>query len=326
MKPTPAAPKGAIVYLAPPGHLPHRKIAIGRDAARGDLDNFIRSLTLLRQHYLERFPCPVLVFYEEGFNEAMRTELVEATGVTPRFVPVTFDIPDFLDRAAVPERYLNIFPVGYRHMCRFFSGLLFRQPALAEFDWYWRLDTDSFIQSDVPDDLFAWMQGKGYTYGYNHIAFDDEVYVEGLWEAHQQFLQERKIKPTFLDNFVQDGAWNRGCFYTNFEITNLAFWRSPLYQEYFDYLDRLGGIYFKRWGDAPIHTLALASFVPLSEVHQFRTFAYEHYPFSMDANGKVAGGWGDWFHLKRTAALSWVRLRQSVRHKLWSLRQKFPRF
>ena len=27
----------------------------------------------------------------------------------------------------------------YRHMCRFQSGFFFRQPLMAEYDWYWRV-------------------------------------------------------------------------------------------------------------------------------------------------------------------------------------------
>lgn len=44
-------------------------------------------------------------------------------------------------------------------------------------------------------------------------------------------------------------------------------------------LDRLGGIYYKRWGDAPIKSLGLALSLDLSEVHCFSDLAYTHLPF-----------------------------------------------
>lgn len=31
--------------------------------------------------------------------------------------------------------------MGYRGMCRFFSGSIFTHPALSKFEWYMRLDT-----------------------------------------------------------------------------------------------------------------------------------------------------------------------------------------
>ena len=44
-------------------------------------------------------------------------------------------------------------------------------------------------------------------------------------------------------------------------------------------IDRLGGIYYKRWGDAPIKSLGLALSLDLSEVHCFSDLAYTHLPF-----------------------------------------------
>jgi len=35
-------------------------------------------------------------------------------------------------------------------------------------------------------------------------------------------------------------------YYTNFEITSLAFWRSPAYRDYFDFVDKSNGIYMHR--------------------------------------------------------------------------------
>lgn len=290
---------GVIVYLAPPGALPHRALTIGQDSGNGDFDNFTRSLRLLKKNFLDRFPRPVVVFYEEGFSLEMQQALVEKTGVTPTFAPIEFKLPEFLDPAAVPKMYADKFPMGYRHMCRFFSARIFEEKALAGYDWVWRLDTDSFITSPIEHDLFDWMNRKGYDYGYNYVAPEDQHYIEGLWEAHLRFLCRKKIKPTFLHKFVEGLGWNKGCFYTNFEISRVSFWKSPIYQEYFDYLDHLGGIYLHRWGDAPIHTLALASFLPESKVVQLNQFGYEHFPLVMDASGKVTSGFGEWFFLNR---------------------------
>jgi hypothetical protein len=40
-----------------------------------------------------------------------------------------------------------------------------------------------------------------------------------------------------------------------------------------------GGIYYHRWGDAPIRTIGVSLFVNESEVHQFTDVAYTHLPF-----------------------------------------------
>lgn len=59
-------------------------------------------------------------------------------------------------------------------------------------------------------------------------------------------------------------------FWSNFEIGDMEFWRSSVYQEYFDYLDRKGGFYYERWGDAPVHSIALGLFEDSSKIHWFK--------------------------------------------------------
>lgn len=49
--------------------------------------------------------------------------------------------------------------------------------------------------------------------------------------------------------------------------------------KYFDYLDKLGGIYIYRWGDHVIHTLGIAMFMPENQTHRFRDIAYRHQVF-----------------------------------------------
>jgi alpha 1,2-mannosyltransferase len=36
-------------------------------------------------------------------------------------------------------------------------------------------------------------------------------------------------------------------YYTNFELTSLAFWRSDAYRDFFDFLDKSNGIYMHRY-------------------------------------------------------------------------------
>jgi hypothetical protein len=57
-------------------------------------------------------------------------------------------------------------------------------------------------------------------------------------------------------------------FYTNFEVVKVSVLQSAEYQRFFRFLDRLGGMYLHRWGDAPIRWLGLATFVPREQVHQ----------------------------------------------------------
>jgi len=259
--------KAVIVYLA-------------RSRAK-DIANLKRSLSLLDVNFNDQFNYPVIVFHED-FDEKLMENIRNVTRSDLKFEKVKFEIPDFLNREEIPEFvYVDWFkfPIGYRHMCRFFSGLIFQHPALKDYDWYWRLDTDSFLLDKIDYDIFRFMQKHNYMYGYIAIQKDHPAVVKGLWDITKKYIEDNNIQPTFLHKFTPDGVWDRSYYYTNFEISNLNFWRSDEFMNYFKYIDRSGGIYKYRWGDHVIHLLAVSMFIPENQVHRFSDIAYQHQGF-----------------------------------------------
>jgi len=45
---------------------------------------------------------------------------------------------------------------------------------------------------------------------------------------------------------------------------------------YFEHLDKAGGFFYERWGDAPVHSIAASLFLPRSQIHFFNDIAYVH--------------------------------------------------
>lgn len=58
----------------------------------------------------------------------------------------------------------------------------------------------------------------------------------------------------------------------------MDFYRSPAYLSYFNYLDSIGGFFYERWGDAPVHSIAASLLLDKSEVHYFDNIGYFHAP------------------------------------------------
>lgn len=54
---------------------------------------------------------------------------------------------------------------------------------------------------------------------------------------------------------------------TNMLTGSNSFWRSDIYQQYFDHLDKSGGFFYERWGDAPVHSIALGLFESAKKIH-----------------------------------------------------------
>ncbi|CEQ40000.1 SPOSA6832_01569 [Sporobolomyces salmonicolor] len=69
-------------------------------------------------------------------------------------------------------------------------------------------------------------------------------------------------------------------FWSNFEIGDLRFWRSKAYMDYVEFLDKKGGFFYERWGDAPVHSLAVALFLPKDKVIHLDPIAYRHNPYT----------------------------------------------
>ena len=255
-------PQAAIVYLS--------------RSAEQDVSDLTRSLACLKKNFLKKFPYPVIVFVERDFKDEWKKQIVKKSGVAPRFETVDFRVPDFLDPQTIPEWvYHPKFNLGYRHMCRFFSGTIYLEPALKDYRWYWRLDTDAFLLERIRYDIFESMEKDGCVYGYNIMSKDEETVSRGLWELTQQYLKERGIRPKFIDDFLENGVWDRSYYYTNFEISSLDFWRSAPVRDYFDYVDRSGGIYRHRWGDALVHTLTVSIFLEKNQTRRFPVY-YDH--------------------------------------------------
>ncbi len=57
---------------------------------------------------------------------------------------------------------------------------------------------------------------------------------------------------------LKSAGYNLYVYYNNFELSRVDLWRTKEYTDYFLELDRSGGIFRYRWGDAPIRTISLA--------------------------------------------------------------------
>lgn len=121
--------------------------------------------------------------------------------------------------------------------------------------------------------------------------------IPSLWNKVVEFLEENPslLHPnnslaTFVKGSKIDWAGHaspaaalsavtyNGChFWSNFEIGDLAFFRGEAYQRLFRWLDSTGGYFLERWGDAPMHTLAVASLLDgRAGIHHFDDVGYRH--------------------------------------------------
>lgn len=285
-----------------------------------------KSLDLLYKNYNDRFRHDILIFHEGDFDDQSQAE-VKNGRTEIEFHEIKFELPDFLNPDEIPEKWDGLFSLGYRHMMRFFSLQVFDILHNLGYDWFMRLDDDSFIHSEIDYDLFAFMEDKDCDYGYRVICKEPKRTAHGFSEMVLAYLKAERIKPhTFLDqfdlstnlnneyfdlkgrlkqiivtridklatrlnhdlnNWPEPKEWNRKAIYNNFFITRTAFWLQPEVQSFLHHFDRIGGGYKYRWGDAIVHTAVLQIFLPDTRVYKFTDWTYEHATIK---NGKL--DWG----------------------------------
>ncbi|KAL3472967.1 nucleotide-diphospho-sugar transferase [Aspergillus californicus] len=202
---------------------------------------------------------------------------------------------------------------SYHHMCRFYSGHFYKHPLLLKYEWYWRLEPEIKYFCDITYDPFIKMAEANKTYGFTIAVKElretvpnifryasaykrkNNIKSQGLWEMFleptsdpeaeeeqpeslpEEILITEPGERNEIDPETMEGeSYNMCHFWSNFEIARLDFFRSKAYEDFFEMMDRSGGFWMERWGDAPIHSLAAGILLSPSDVHYFRDFGYRH--------------------------------------------------
>lgn len=182
--------------------------------------------------------------------------------------------------------------ISYHQMCRWNSGMFYKHPALQNYRWYWRVEPNVHFFCDVDYDVFRWMEDHNKTYGFTINLYDSPQSVTTLWpetlkflasDDHSRYLHKNNAMDWLTDskrreqhNLLANG-YSTCHFWSNFEVGDMDFWRSRPYEEYFQHLDRSGGFFYERWGDAPVHSIALGMFADKSKIHWYVGHAVHHF-------------------------------------------------
>lgn len=235
-----------------------------------DLENLNRSLSLMDAHLLSKTKnTDVILFHEPSFVD-YKSRVTPVQNGKVIFQQVEFKAP--------PEGTPEIFPhpipeqvakgnlgfsIGYRHMCWFFAGGMYEQPIMAGYKYYLRLDTDSYILSPLNYDIFELMEKGGYKYGFIEEAIqqDNPAVIEGLYDFTGATISG-----------IPDGRM----YYTNFEVGEVEFFTRDFYYMFFKRIEANGGIYTKRWGDAPIKYIGVNLFMFDQQKVAIKGFTYQH--------------------------------------------------
>ncbi|EFR00174.1 alpha-1,2 mannosyltransferase KTR1 [Nannizzia gypsea CBS 118893] len=173
---------------------------------------------------------------------------------------------------------------SYRHMCRYESGFFFRHELMMQYDYYWRVEPSIEYFCDIHIDPFKFMKDNNKKYSFVISLPEYPGTIETLWQSTKKFIAqypEHIAKNNNLEFISADGGktYNNCHFWSNFEVGDLNFFRSQKYLDFFNLLDQDGGFFYERWGDAPVHSIAVSLMLNKDEIHFFNDIAYRHVPF-----------------------------------------------
>jgi len=148
----------------------------------------IRLTKLLQDfhtYFNKQFRYPVILFLDKDNNSSLALK-AELKNYTVFYQTLSFELPSNKWKDTIPIVFYGA-SLGYRHMCRFHSKGIYKQPILTGLDYAWRLDDDSHILRAIPYDVFEFMRERHLSYGYIQQTSDAAGVVNYLWETTCRF-------------------------------------------------------------------------------------------------------------------------------------------
>jgi len=237
--------------------------------------NIKKSLEKLHFHYKFVNDSDIFIFVESDFP---REKMEDLKLNFPRIHFKNIELKPSID-LKLPVESISFedkrnFTLGYRHMCQFFFSEI--RNYIKEYDWYMRLDDDSFIESDINYNIFEYLENNNKVYGYVAEIPEWPPVVVGVDDFFIKIINEYKLTPHFFDKLLDDKKYNLRHFYNNIEIAKLSYFEKDEVKLLTRLVNESGNIYRWRWGDNLLRTILLSITVDQKQIHKFEDFDYYH--------------------------------------------------
>lgn len=280
--------------------VPATLISLVRNSEQHDI---VDSVVQIEASFNQKFNYPWTFFNDQEFTDEFKDAVRLATGGNCSFEHIDekdWVEPEWIDKEKAKnlnqkmkdEDHVQYATTeSYHRMCRWNSGNFFTHPALDKYKYYWRVEPKTKYYCDIDYDVFAYMQDNDKGYGFVINLYDSPESIKTLWPTVKEFFLEHPdyvVDNNALQWLTQESrpdhnsvanGYSTCHFWSNFEIGELDFFRGKEYQDFYNHLDQAGGFFYERWGDAPVHSVALALLMDKSRIHWFKDIGYFHSPY-----------------------------------------------
>lgn len=256
------------------------------------------SLYFLFRNFNSKYNYPVIILHEGDFDALSQNEIVLSIRKNHRHLVIfkeidksDFELPENIDKELL-EKTINTRPVPYwrnmryRLMCNFWMNHFIKYTE--GYDYVMRLDDDSIIEEPINTDLFSIMKDKDLAYLSNIVHVDCGICNFGMKNMFENILPEKLEKLNgglFLKSKLSTSLsayskfkdlqtlLNKPCigdvdmdmpimYYNNFFVTSTLFWKRDDVKNVIDKINANGGIFYYRYGDAPLQTIIVTLLEP----------------------------------------------------------------
>ncbi|RPA88056.1 glycosyl transferase [Ascobolus immersus RN42] len=265
-------------------------------ARNQDIWEIAKAIRSMEDRFNHKFNYDWVFLNDRPFNKEFKRVTTQLTSGKAKYGQIPkehWSFPSWIDQDKAREareemsRKQIIYgdSISYRHMCRFESGFFFRHELLMDYEYYWRVEPSVEFFCDINYDPFMFMKQNNKKYSFVLSPYEYVETIPTLWNSTKKFMAEHPehIHPNNSMAFISDDGgktYNNCHFWSNFEIASLDMWRSKPYLDFFESLDKDGGFFYERWGDAPVHTIAASLLLDKNDIHFWDEIGYYHAPFT----------------------------------------------
>jgi alpha 1,2-mannosyltransferase len=252
------------------------------------------SLYFLFRNFNAVYKYPVIILHEGDYDEHSKNEIKMSIRSECRNLirfqeldSCDFVVPEHIDINKL-NKCIEAKPVpywrnkNYRIMCYFWIKHFFKY--CKDYDYVMRLDDDSIIEEKINADLFDLMEKKDLNYASNLLHIDCSICNYGMKDFFIKLCpnSKEKLNELFIDHtlkndvnyfnkfkevyeIINNSKYDENEFdmsmpvmyYNNFSITKPIIWNSPEIKNIINEIDKIGYIFYYRWGDAPLQTIIM---------------------------------------------------------------------
>jgi len=271
----------ALVYLVQNKKFTKKnQFGFARENVTTRIELFFKSLSYFIDHQNHQDESVDIHIFHEGDLE--EEHFTRTTTIAKRclvfFHHVEFRLPEWISSKEVNESIAsNTTPgwrdMGYRHMCRFYSILIYPQLLRWGYRKMMRLDDDSFVMEPLPL-LFKSVSPEN-PYKCRLLQQESNKFAYDFYQEYHAFCDLYKIP-------CPDKSYD---FYVipfnNMFVLDLSIYERTDVKNYLQYMDKTGGIYRYRWGDALIQGVMIRQLCNIRDISLFR-FSYSKWGITFD--------------------------------------------